>query len=72
MVSYAKTKRSLMKAITFRVLILLSDAIVIFVITRRVDITLGLVIATNLVSTTLYFIHERIWDKIRWGRTEIN
>jgi uncharacterized membrane protein len=65
---YVQTKRSLTKSITFRALILCSDTIVIFLITHRWDTTAGLVIATNIASTTLYFIHERIWNRIQWGR----
>lgn len=68
MKTYVQAKRSLAKAITFRTLILCSDALVIFLITHRWDTTIGLVLATNLASTTLYFIHERIWSRIRWGR----
>jgi uncharacterized membrane protein len=68
MKSYVRAKRSLVKAMTFRSLILCSDAVVIFLITHRWDTTVGLVIATNLASTTLYFIHERIWSRIQWGR----
>jgi uncharacterized membrane protein len=69
MKTYVQTKRSLTKAITFRALVLCSDAIVIFLITHRWDTTLGLVVLTNLASTTLYFIHERVWSRIQWGRT---
>jgi uncharacterized membrane protein len=58
----------MVKAITFRTLILCSDAVIVFVITHRWDMTLGLVVATNLASTTLYFIHERAWARIQWGR----
>ena len=66
---YVQTKRSLVKAVTFRALILCSDAVVIFLITHRWDTTLSLVVATNLASSTLYFIHERIWSRIQWGRS---
>lgn len=68
MQTYVLARRSLVKAVTFRALILCSDAVVIYLITRRVDQTAGLVVATNLASTTLYFIHERIWSRIQWGR----
>ena len=61
-------KRSLVKAVTFRSLILCSDSAVIFLVTHRWDMTIGLVITTNLASTILYFIHERAWNKIQWGR----
>ncbi len=66
--TYVQIKRSLVKAITFRTLIICSDTAVIFLVTHRWDMTLGLVIATNLASTTLYFIHERVWNRIQWGR----
>ncbi|HVO96844.1 MAG TPA: DUF2061 domain-containing protein [Bryobacteraceae bacterium] len=69
MKAYVQAKRSLVKAITFRILILCSDAVVIFLITRRWDTTAGLVIATNFASTSLYFLHERIWSRIKWGRS---
>ena len=65
MKTYVQAKRSLVKAITFRVLIVCSDAAVIFLITHRWDQTLGLVVATNLASTTFYFLHERIWSRIQ-------
>jgi len=65
---YVQTKRSLVKAITFRSVILCSDAVVVFLITHRWDQTIGLVIATNVASSTLYFIHERVWNRIQWGR----
>jgi adenylylsulfate kinase len=68
MPTYVQNRRSLVKAITFRALIITSDFLVMFLITRRVDMTVGLVIGTNLASSLLYYFHERIWSRIRWGR----
>jgi uncharacterized membrane protein len=61
-------KRSLVKAITFRIIILTSDSVIIYLLTHRLDVTLGLMVFSNLASTTIYFIHERIWSRINWGR----
>lgn len=61
-------RRSLLKAATFRTVVLTSDALVIYLITKKVGETIGLVILTNFASTFLYFIHERFWNKISWGR----
>ncbi|MFA6339142.1 MAG: DUF2061 domain-containing protein [Candidatus Paceibacterota bacterium] len=69
MATNVKIKRSILKSITFRILIILSDLVVVFAFTRRADITFGLVVSTNLASTLFYFIHERIWNKIQWGRS---
>jgi adenylylsulfate kinase len=61
-------KRSIVKAVTFRVLVIMADALVIFFITRRYDLTLGFIVLSNITSTLLYYFHERLWDKVHWGR----
>jgi uncharacterized membrane protein len=65
-----KIERSLLKSITFRLLVITSDFIVIFLITHRYDITIGVVALSNLSSTILYFFHERTWNTIHWGKTK--
>jgi len=63
-----RKQRSLVKAITYRFIILLSDGIIIFAITRRYDTTLMVILISNIASTILYFTHERAWNHINWGR----
>jgi uncharacterized membrane protein len=60
--------RSVVKAITYRLLIVLSNGIIVFVITRDYNLTLGVLIISNIASTIIYFVHERVWNKIHWGR----
>ena len=60
--------RSLVKALTFRILIILADSVVVYAITRRIDITATFVIISNISSTVLYYVHERIWNRISWGK----
>lgn len=67
---HEQVKRSITKAITFRLLILISDGIIIYTITHRYDITLGVIFFSNFASTILYFVHERIWNNIHWGKTK--
>jgi uncharacterized membrane protein len=62
------SKRSLLKAVTFRIIIICSDSIIIYTITHRFDIAFTVILFSNLASTILYFIHERIWNKIHWGK----
>ena len=61
------TKRSLVKAITYRIVIVILDFTVIYVLTRQVNIALGFMVISNIYTTAAYFIHERIWNKIKWG-----
>lgn len=67
---FENTKRSITKAVTFRLLILVSDSIIIFTITHRYDITLGVIFFSNFASTFLYFLHERFWNNIHWGKAK--
>lgn len=60
----ASKKRSLYKSITFRILIIVMDIVVIYLLTRRIDTTIGITVISNVTSTLLYFIHERIWNNI--------
>jgi uncharacterized membrane protein len=64
----ATRQRSVVKSITFRVLVVIADLIVIYILTKRIDTTIWLTVATNLTSTILYFIHERVWNNIKWGK----
>lgn len=68
MAFFEHNSRSIVKALTFRCIILISDFVIIFTVTRRYDITFGLMILSNFSSTILYFFHERIWNKIHWGK----
>ncbi|HUD06737.1 MAG TPA: DUF2061 domain-containing protein [Candidatus Saccharimonadales bacterium] len=66
---FSETKqRSIFKSITFRILIVCADLVVIYLITKKVSATIAITIITNLVSTTLYFLHERLWNGVSWGR----
>ena len=60
--------RSVTKAITFRLLILLSDGVIIYAITHRYDVALSVIFFSNFASTILYVIHERIWNVVHWGK----
>ncbi|MGZ3699351.1 MAG: DUF2061 domain-containing protein, partial [Bdellovibrionota bacterium] len=65
---YETNVRSILKAITFRVFVLASDAFVIYGITRQIDTTWKLVVASNLMSTLIYYVHERLWNQSHWGK----
>ena len=61
------TKRSIVKAFTYRIVIIILDVSVIYILTRRLDVALGFMVISNIYTTVAYFLHERIWNKIQWG-----
>lgn len=60
--------RSLVKTISWRITGSLATFLISYIISS--DLTIAGSIATiQLISNTiLYFIHERIWNKVSWGR----
>ncbi len=66
---FDRVKRSLVKTITYRIVIMTSDIIIAYFITKRLDFAVGFTIFSNAASTLLYFSHERVWNSISWGKT---
>ncbi len=63
-------RRSLTKAITYRVVIMTLDFITIYIFTGAVHVAVGFMIVSNVYTSIAYVFHERIWAKIQWGVDE--
>lgn len=61
------TKRIFLKSITFRILILTADGIVVYLITGELQLALTVMIIRNAVAMVIYYIHEEYWNKVQWG-----
>lgn len=66
--THEKHRRSLIKSISYRILSILADTIAAYFFTRDAVLTAGIVGFVNLYSTGLYYIHERVWARVSWGR----
>jgi uncharacterized membrane protein len=64
--------RSVIKAITYRFLIVISNGIIIYAVTKDSRLTSEITVTATIVSTILYYLHERLWNKIHWGKSPIN
>ncbi len=60
-------KRSVVKAVTYRAFIVVLDFTAIYLFTGKVEVALGFMIVSNIYTTVGYFLHERLWARIRWG-----
>ncbi|WP_410052646.1 DUF2061 domain-containing protein [Bradyrhizobium sp. SZCCHNS2096] len=63
-------RRSLVKAITYRVVVMTFDFLTIYVLTGAVHAAVGFMIVSNIYTSLAYLVHERLWAKIRWGIEE--
>jgi len=67
LVTRASRKRSVVKAISYRVIIICLDFTAIYLLTGKTEIALGFMVVSNIYTTFGYFLHERLWARIRWG-----
>lgn len=62
-------RRSIAKALTWRVTGTLDTFILSFLITRQLKFAIAISAVELVTKIILYYFHERIWEKIKWGRT---
>ena len=65
---HEKHSRSVIKAISYRILSISVDTLFVYLITQKIELTLGIVLITNTYSTFLYYMHERIWNRLPFFR----
>lgn len=62
--------RSIVKSFSYRVFGTLSSFAVVFVLTGRADLSALIAFWETVVKVYIYYIHERLWNKIQWGRVK--
>lgn len=72
MAHHEKRSRSVAKAITYRLISICVDSVIAFTITRSAEKTAYFVLLSNTISIIIYFIHERIWNRVHWGKHTIS
>ena len=60
--------RSVVKAISWRLLGTLDTIMIAFFITGEVSQALSIGLIEWITKIILYFFHERLWNRIQWGR----
>jgi uncharacterized membrane protein len=62
------TKRSLVKTISWRVTGSTATFLIAYILTGNLAVA-GVIGVTQMISNTvLYYFHERVWNRITWGR----
>lgn len=60
--------RTIAKTISWRVLATITTFIVSYVISSNIKIASSIAGSQVIIHTLLYYIHERCWIKIQWGK----
>lgn len=63
-----KPIRSVAKAVSWRVIGTLDTLLISYLLTGKVAIAASIASIDFITKMFLYFFHERIWNKINWGK----
>ena len=66
--SHSSYTRLIVKTLTYRAISILADILVVYVLTRDAGLALTFGTAMVIISTAIYFVHERAWAGIAWGK----
>ncbi|MEE9499830.1 MAG: DUF2061 domain-containing protein [Candidatus Omnitrophota bacterium] len=64
-------KRSVAKTITWRVIAFFVTMIAVYLYNRDIKESLIVSLSANAVKMILYYLHERFWNRINFGRKKI-
>lgn len=68
MMFYEKVLRSLGKVVTWRIAVTLTNFFGGWLASGSWKVGLGVVSFALVVNSTLYWFHERLWNRIEWGK----
>ncbi len=64
-------KRSIVKGISWRILATSTTIIIVYFFFDRLDLAIAAGMIETVLKVGLYWVHERAWFKVRWGKKRI-
>jgi adenylylsulfate kinase len=61
-------KRSFAKAISYRITASATTAILVYLFTGKLLLSIGIGSVDGVAKIILYYLHERLWNKYHWGK----
>ena len=65
-----QNSRSIVKAVSWRIVGSTAAVIIAYAVTGSLAVSSTIGIIHLISNTILYYFHERIWNKIKWGRLD--
>ena len=62
--------RSMAKAVSWRILATLTTVLLVFAFTGSIDLAFTVGVFEMLAKLLLYFLHERVWNRLSFGRPD--
>ncbi len=63
-------KRSIAKSVVWRVICIIVSILTSYALTANWDISVAIGSVYNIITMILYYFHERLWNYIKWGKSQ--
>ena len=60
--------RSITKTVLWRIIAVLNSFIISWIFFETILIALGAAVAMNVTGFFIYYLYERVWNRVQWGR----
>ena len=64
-----KEVRSVAKTISWRIIATITTMSLVYIFTKKLSLSLGIGVFEVIFKMCFYYLHERFWQKIKWGRS---
>ena len=64
-------KRSIVKGISWRIIATGTTITIVYLFFGRLDLAIATGLIESVLKVGLYWVHERVWFKVRWGKKKI-
>jgi adenylylsulfate kinase len=61
-------KRSIVKALAWRIIAAFITAMTVYVFTREGGLSIGVGVADSAIKILVYYAHERAWNRVSFGK----
>jgi len=62
-------KRSVLKTISWRIIATSTTVFLVYIFTGQLELSAGVGVGDFVLKMLFYFLHERVWTKIEFGRS---
>mgnify|MGYP001611694777 CR=1 FL=1 len=67
-----KHVRSALKGITWRITGTIDTIVIVYILTGKLNLAMSIGGVEVITKIVLYYLHERIWFRIKWGKKHEN
>jgi len=64
-------RRFIVKGITWRLIATFTTVVIVYVFFGRLDLAIAAGVIESVLKVGLFWLHERVWFKVRWGKKRI-